>query len=88
MGNRPILNPLHIQDIMGEKNGVFNSSGLIVKDFIEINKYMNEDINLETYVDPPTYDQRWTFVDNVYGQTPHTPLVLPHDHSWKLSLCF
>jgi hypothetical protein len=49
---------------------------------------MNEDINLETYVDPPTYDQRWTFVDNVYGRIPHTPLVLLHDHSWKLSLCF
>jgi hypothetical protein len=52
---------------MGEKNGVFNFSGLIVKNLIEINKYMDEDINLETYVDPPTYDQRWTFVDNVYG---------------------
>jgi hypothetical protein len=73
---------------MGEKNGLFNSSGLIVEDFIEINKYMNEDINLETYVDSPAYDQRWTFVDNVYWWTPHTTLVLLHDHSWKLSLCF
>jgi hypothetical protein len=72
---------------MGEENGVFNSSGLNAEDIIEINKYMNEDINLETYVDPQAYDQIWTFVDNVYGRTPHTPLVLFHDHSWKLSLC-
>lgn len=88
LGSKPTFNPPHIQDIRGEKNGLFNSSGLIVKDLIEINKYMNEDINLETYVDPLAYDQRWTFVDNVYWRTPHTTLVLLHDHSWKLSLCF
>jgi hypothetical protein len=73
---------------MGENNGVFTSSGLNVEDFIEINKYMNEDINLEAYVNTLAYDQRWTFVDNDYGWTPHTQLVFFHNHSWKLSLCF
>lgn len=47
MGIRPIYNPPHVQDLMGDEDVISNSSGLNVENPIDVNVYKKENINLE-----------------------------------------
>jgi hypothetical protein len=47
MGIRPIYNPRHVQDLMGDEDVILNSSGLNVESPVYVNVYKKENINLE-----------------------------------------
>jgi hypothetical protein len=47
MGIRPIYNPPHVQDLVGDVDVILNSSGLNVENPIDVNVYKKENINLE-----------------------------------------
>jgi len=51
---------------MKEIDVIFNPNGLNAQDPINIKEYRKEDINLNV-VDPQAFDQRWTFMENLFG---------------------
>jgi len=53
MGNKPILNPIRVRDIMKQTNTTFNPNGSNPKNIIYVNEYRNESIDLGVpFIDP------------------------------------